>query len=115
VRHQHDGLAEPLLNPPELDLELCTRHGIERAEWFVHQHDGRIRRKRARHADALALTSRQLMRPSIDELVRRKSDEIEKLRVRAAIRSAGHSASVGTTPTLRPTLMCGNSPTSWRT
>ena len=47
----------PLVQPPILGAERVAGHGIERAERLVHQHDRRLCRQRARHADALVLAT----------------------------------------------------------
>ena len=67
VRDEHDGLADPLLNPPKLPMQLGAGDRIERSERFVHQHDRRIGGERARNADTLALTAGQLVGPATRE------------------------------------------------
>ena len=76
---------------------------------------GRVRGERARHADALALASRQLRRKPVAH-VRRQGDELEHL-LDALLRCApGPSpSSRGTTPTLSPIVRCGNRPICWIT
>ena len=49
-------------------MQLAARDGIERAERLVHQQDRRIGGERARHANALALTAGELLRPPRREL-----------------------------------------------
>ena len=51
-------------------MQFDARDRIERAKRFVHQEHRRIRRERARKPDALPLTSGELMRPPLGELLR---------------------------------------------
>ena len=48
-------------------LQIRARDGVERAERFVEQHHSRVRRERAGHRHALALTARELSRIAIVE------------------------------------------------
>ncbi len=79
VRDDDDRLADRRLDAPELAVQLAARDGIERAERLVHQQNRRIRRERARHADALALAARQLLRPARGEVIDAEADERQQL------------------------------------
>ena len=37
MRDEHNGLAISAPDAQHFDVHLLARHGIERAEWFVHQ------------------------------------------------------------------------------
>ena len=52
------------MDPPQLVLQRDARDRIERAERLVEQQDPRLGRQRARHADALPLAARELIRDS---------------------------------------------------
>ena len=62
MRHQHDGAARQAVNAQHLLLQRAARDRIERAEGLIHQQHFRVRRQRPRHADALLLAARELMR-----------------------------------------------------
>jgi hypothetical protein len=78
VRHEHDGLAQRLLQAKEFVLQLGAGDGIDGAERLVHQHDRRIGRECARHADALALPTGELGRVPLRVLARREADQREQ-------------------------------------
>ena len=84
VRDDDDRLADRRLDAPELAVQLAARDGIERAERLVHQQNRRIGRERARHADALALAARQLLRPPRGEVIGAEADERQQLLGRAS-------------------------------
>jgi hypothetical protein len=63
VRDEHDRFAQSSLDLEELVLQVCSNDRIDGCERFVHKHDGRIDRQRARNPDALPLTAGQFMRP----------------------------------------------------
>ena len=52
-----DGFSEALLQVEEFTLQFGASDGIEGAERFVHEEDGRIGRQRARYAHSLALAT----------------------------------------------------------
>ncbi len=62
VRHQDDRHAEPALQREQVLPCLGADDRIERAERFVHQQHGRLRRERPGDADALLLAARKLVR-----------------------------------------------------
>ena len=62
VGHQHHGLAELGLEPAELVLQPAADDRVDGAERLVHQQHGRVRGERAGDADALALTTGELVR-----------------------------------------------------
>ena len=64
VGDEHDRLADLALEAQELVLEPLAVDRVDRAERLVHQHQRRVGRQRARHADALALAARELRRGS---------------------------------------------------
>ena len=72
-----------LVQQPIVGAERIARHGIERTERLVHQHDGRPRRQRARDADALALPTRQRGRETRSAMSAGKTHEREQLDRRA--------------------------------
>ncbi len=71
--------ADLLLQPEELVLEPLAADGVDRAERLVHEHDRRVGRQRARHADALTLAAGELARiaPAVGR--RLEADEVEQL------------------------------------
>ena len=79
VRHQQDRLAQARLDPAELLLQLPACHRVERAEGLVHQQHRWIRGERARDADALALSARQLVGPAPGVGAGREPDQVEQL------------------------------------
>ena len=58
--------------------ERVAGQGIERAERLVHQHDARLCRQRARHADALALAAGQFVRQPVAILRAVEPHQIEQ-------------------------------------
>ena len=68
-------------------MQLGPGDRIERAERLVHQHDRRIGRQRARHADALALAAGQLVWPATRR-TRAPADPPGRAALRCARRSA---------------------------
>ena len=76
--HEHDRLADLLLEPQELVLEAFAPDRVDRAERLVHEHDRRIRGEGASHADALALAAGELARISVT-VGRLEPDEVEQL------------------------------------
>ena len=79
VRDEDDALRDARLNAPELLLQLASRDRIERTERLVHQQHRRIDRQRARDADALTLSARQLVGPPARIRLRREADQLEQL------------------------------------
>ncbi len=103
------------LQPLELDVQLRLGDRIERAERLVHQQQRRIRGQRARQADALPLSARQFVGPSIAVGRRRQADHRQQLVDARDHFAPGHSRSRGTIAMLRATVMCGKRPASWMT
>lgn len=64
VGDKDDGLLEAKRQSGELALKFGASDGIERAEGFVHQEDGRVCSEGARDADALTLAAGKLTRAS---------------------------------------------------
>ena len=85
-------LRSARLDAAELGVQLGARQRIERAERLVHQQHRRIDGQRARDADALPLSARQLVRPARGELPRRQADELEQLVRRAPSTRSGAPA-----------------------
>ena len=115
MRDDDDGLAQVLLDAVKLGVQLGARQRIESAERLVHQQHRRIDGQRARDADALTLSARQLVRAARGELARRKADELEQLvgSRRDTLRAPRFQP--GTTATLSATDMWGKRPTSCNT
>ena len=78
VRDQEHRLSQPRLDAAELLLQLTPRDRVERAERLVHQQDRGIRGEGPRHADALALSARQLIGPPRAVVVVREPDQPEQ-------------------------------------
>ena len=57
VGHHHRGEAETVVQGAVVAAEGVTGGRVEGAERLVHQHDGRARAERTRHADALPLAA----------------------------------------------------------
>ena len=70
VGDEHDRLADLALEAQELVLQALAVDRVDRAEGLVHQHQRRVDRERAGHADALALAARELGREAVARLVR---------------------------------------------
>ncbi len=68
VGYEHDGLAEASSDVRELALHFGTCNRIESAEWLVHQKYGRIGGQSACDADALTLSTGELIGTTIREL-----------------------------------------------
>src|SRR5579864_9152740 len=62
VSYEDDGLAQAAGQGAEFALQLGAGDGIEGAEGFVHQENGRVSGEGARDADALALAPGELVR-----------------------------------------------------
>ena len=62
VGDEHDGLAEFVLQPDELVLQLRPDHRVDRGERLVHQHHRRIGGQRPGDADPLLLPAGKLGR-----------------------------------------------------
>ena len=60
VGDEHDRGAEPLVDIADFDLQLGTGDGVERSEWFVHEHHARFGGQRASQPHALLLTAGNL-------------------------------------------------------
>ena len=70
--------ADLLLQAEELVLQPRADDRVDRAERLVHQHQRRVRRERAREADALALAAGELRREPL-RVGRVEPDELEQL------------------------------------
>ena len=116
VGDEHDRLAHLLLEPEELVLEPLAADRVDRAERLVHQHDRRIGRQRASHADTLSLAARQLARVAIAVRAGLEADKVEELLdALARLRAPDQRSRPGTTATLSPMVRCGKRPTCWMT
>ena len=90
-------LRSARLDAAELAVQLRAGDRIERAERLVHQQDRRVGGQRARHADALPLTARQLQRRPVRVGRRRQADQAQHLRgARARCARASQPSSRGT-------------------
>ncbi|SAJ13336.1 Uncharacterised protein [Enterobacter hormaechei] len=69
VAHQHHGLFQLALHLQELVLDHLTVNRVNRAEWFIHQQDRRIRCQRADDADTLLLTAGHFARIAVKEFM----------------------------------------------
>ena len=101
----------------ELALQLGARHRIEGAEGLVEQHERRVGRERARHADALALSAGQLVRPAAAVLARaagRPATSISSTRARTRV-ALPAPRSRARWRRSRAMVRCGKSPISWIT
>jgi hypothetical protein len=78
VGDEDDGLAEAAREGAEFALKLGAGDGIERAEGFVHQENGRVGGEGASDADALALTAGKLVRPPRGEFGGIEADQGEE-------------------------------------
>ena len=78
VGDEEDGLAELLLQPQELVLQLLAHDRVDRAERLVHQHHRRVGGQRAGHADALLLAAGELGGVAAGE-AGRQADPLEQL------------------------------------
>ncbi len=65
VGHEQDRLGEALLEVEELVLEALADDRVDGAERLVHEHHRRVDGEGARHADTLALASRELARVAL--------------------------------------------------
>ena len=72
------GLADLALQAQELVLQVVAVDRVDGAERLVHQHQRRVGRERAGHADALALAAGQLARVALAHLGR-QADQLEQL------------------------------------
>jgi hypothetical protein len=90
VGHEHDALAEPLLQLLEVALHLPAGQGIERAEGLVHQQEWGIGAQRPRDPHPLALASGELRGPEAGEAVGVEPDQGQ------------HLADAGMAPSPRP-------------
>lgn len=77
VGDQDDGLAEATGEGAEFALELGAGDGIERAEGLVHEQNGRIGRKGAGNADALALPAGEFAGAAMGEFAGIEADKLE--------------------------------------
>ena len=62
VRHVHKRHAQAAVQRLELKLHVLAQLLVERAQWFVHQHELRVEHQRARQRHALLLPARHLRR-----------------------------------------------------
>ena len=62
VRDEDDGGAEDFPDFQQFILQVAPRQGIQRAERFIHQHDGRIEGQHAGDGHALAHAAGQVFR-----------------------------------------------------
>ncbi len=88
VRDVDHGHAEPLMQPPDLELHLLAQLLVERAERLVHQDQLRLEHQGAGHCDALLLATGELRRPPLAEAaelhhVQRALDTLGDVRSRA--------------------------------
>ncbi len=74
VRHNYQGFIESRQEAFQFLLQFRPGNRIERAEWFVHQQEGRIGRERSGHADTLALPAGQFVRIATPKITRLQSD-----------------------------------------
>jgi len=77
VRDEDNGFAEAACQRAEFALKLGAGDGIERAEWLVHEEDGRVGGEGARDFDALALDTGELAGTAFGNLLRIEADELE--------------------------------------
>ena len=84
VGHEHDRLLHLVLHAQELVLQPGARDRVDRAERLVHQQHRWIGGERPRHADALALPTRELVRIAVAVLLGIEADELRGARRRAA-------------------------------
>ena len=99
-------------NPQEGLLQAIARQRVERAERLVEQHQPRRRGQRARDADTLLLSSRELVRVTIAHERRIELHQLQQFVARAPRSDRrSHPSSVSVMPTFSPTVMCGNRPT----
>jgi len=77
VRDEDNGFAEAARERAEFPLELGAGHGIERAEWLVHEKNGRVGGEGACDADPLALATGELAGTALGKLLWIEADELE--------------------------------------
>ncbi len=104
VSHKDDRLAQLLLELLELDLDLGPGDGIECAEGFVHQQDGRLGRQRSRQSNALPLSSGELVGISAGELANRQSYQRQHFFYAGCDLALLPSSSLGTRATFSNTV-----------
>ena len=116
VGHEHDRLLQLRLHAEELVLQPGARDRVDRAERLVHQQHRWIRGERARHADALALPTGELVRIAVAVLIGIEADELRGARRHARVAAClSQPSSRGTVATLCSIVWCGNSPICWMT
>ena len=77
VGNEDDGFFQAGSERFELALKLGARDGIEGAEGFIHEEDGRIGGESARYADALALSAGKFAGAAVSELARVEANKME--------------------------------------
>ena len=116
MRDEDGGLAELRAQAQKFLLQVESGDRIERAEWLVEEQNLRVGRQRPRHTDTLALTAGKLMRQPLREILGGQTHAIEQFRhARIDLARSAIAPGTATSPTLRPTVKCGNRPPSWIT
>ncbi len=75
VGNEDNGFAETPSQRAEFALQLGAGNGVERAEGFVHEEDGRVGSKGAGDTDALALAAGEFARVAFCEFAGLETDE----------------------------------------
>ena len=79
VGHDHDSLAQLLMDRKQLILQPLARNRIHRTERLIHQQHRRISRQRASHTHTLLLTTRKLLRITLPIHLRIQRNQLKQL------------------------------------
>ena len=102
------------LQAQELVLQPLAVDRVDRAERLVHEHQRRVGREGAGHADALALAAGELRGIAVAHLGGIEADELEQLvDARADPLARPSRAARGTVAMLSPMVWCGKRPICW--
>jgi hypothetical protein len=100
--------AQFAVDAPDLGAHLQPQLGVEVGQRLVHQHQRRLDDDGARDGHALLLAARQLAGQLVRLVV--QLHQVQRLGfTRCADLGGRHAAHRRPKPTLRATLMCGNS------
>ena len=66
MSHEHHGFRQTAEYALEFALQLGADHGIERAQWFVHEENVGVEHQCSHQGNALTLTTGQFHRKAIE-------------------------------------------------